>query len=213
MSSFSAKQRETLLQPIAPHRVADDGKGHAALEAYEVIAHLNRLFGFEGWSKEVTELAPVFESGEDRWTVAYRATVRLTVRDPEGKEATVKEDAAVGDAINQPNRADAHHLAVTSAVSVALKRCAKDLGDQFGLSLYDRGSFNQTVYRVVPYEEQPQSGNGEPWQVGGSRGVGDPPPADLDPAQEVSDRAKDRGMPVDALRATLDPSGAPEPML
>jgi hypothetical protein len=40
----------------------------------------------------------------------------------------------------QPDRAEAHALALTSAVSTGLKRAAINLGDQFGLSLYERGS-------------------------------------------------------------------------
>ena len=135
-----------------PGRVSKDGKGFSHVEAYEVIAHLNRIFGFEGWDKEVTDLTPIFETetkmknGNLGWTVCYRATVRLTVNG-----SIVREDASTGDA-TQPSRADAHDLAVKSAISVALKRAAKDFGDQFGLSLYDHGSMKQLVSRVVPYE-------------------------------------------------------------
>jgi recombination DNA repair RAD52 pathway protein len=154
---FSTEQRELLLQPIRPHRVSQDGKGFSHVEAYEIIAHLNRVFGFEGWDKAVTNLELVFEEqtttrqNKPAWNVCYRATVRLTVRTPaDSWMVKVAEDASTGEA-TQPSRADAHDLALKSAVSVALKRAAKDLGDQFGLSLYDHGSMQALVQKVVIY--------------------------------------------------------------
>jgi Rad52/22 family double-strand break repair protein len=70
------------------------------------------------------------------WDAAYLAKCRLpTIRDTYGSVVCVHEDAATGSAVNQPSRADAHDLALKSAASDALKRAAKDLGIQLGLSL------------------------------------------------------------------------------
>ncbi len=154
---FSSSQRNTLLMPIKPGRVSQ-AQGMSHVEAYEVIAHLNRIFGFEGWDKEILACELLFETdsgneGRSKWTVAYKASMRLTVRDGDGVTVCIKEDVSVGDAQNQPSRADAHDLAMKSAVSTALKRCAKDLGDQYGLSLYAKGSMDALVKRVIPYEE------------------------------------------------------------
>lgn len=157
---FTDAQREVLLRPIMPGRVSKDGKGFSHVEAYEIIAHLNRIFGFEGWGKEVTDLSLVFESetsmknGNPGWTVCYRATVKLVIHN-DGNYVR-KEDSSTGDA-TQPSRADAHDLALKSAISVALKRAAKDLGDQFGLSLYAKGSLEPLVRKVVPYAVQEQT--------------------------------------------------------
>lgn len=156
--AFTPAQREVLLRPIMKNRVSTT-QGMSYVEAYDVIAHLNRLFGFEGWDKEILSCEVLFEdcgpkSESDRkvvWTVGYKASMRLTVYDPDGAVCTVKEDVSVGDAQKQPSRADAHDLAMKSAVSTALKRCAKDLGDGFGLSLYDHGSTDALVKKVVPY--------------------------------------------------------------
>lgn len=152
--AFTAEQREVLLRPIMPSRVSI-ANGMAHVEAFDVIAHLNRLFGFEGWDKEILAVECLFEDASTdarpKYTVAYKASMRLTVYDPEGIVCTVKEDVSVGDAKNQPSRADAHDLAMKSAVSTALKRCAKDLGDGFGLSLYAKGSTAALVRKVVPY--------------------------------------------------------------
>jgi recombination DNA repair RAD52 pathway protein len=124
------------------------------LEAYDVIAHLSRIFGPMGWDKEVS-YALIFETQREGaktgWDVAYTAQCRLTVRDPEGNVLKVSEDVATGSAANQPIRADAHDLAIKSAVSDALKRAAKDLGNQFGLSLYDGGSTDSVLGSSLVY--------------------------------------------------------------
>jgi len=67
--------------------------------------------------------------------------------------------AAIGDATNQPGLADAHDLALKTADSQALKRAAVNMGDQFGLSLYNNGSFDPVVNRSLAYmkpQEQPK---------------------------------------------------------
>lgn len=151
--ALTEQQRKILLQSISKDRVKVDNKGMSYLEGYDIIAHLNRCFGFEGWDKHVTRLELVFEDSEMKgartgWWVCYRATVRLVVNGGE----IVKEDVGTGSAENQPSRADAHDLAAKSAVTGALKRAAVDLGDQFGLSLYRKGSTDALVKRVIPYE-------------------------------------------------------------
>ena len=151
---FSDRQRETLLKPIMAHRVSKDGKGFSHLESYEVKAHLTRVFGFEGWSTRIDSLSVLFEdAAEGKWTVGYLCSMTLVIYGPDGLLLKESSDASTGDATNQRSRADAHDLAVKSAVSGALKRCATALGDQFGLSLYAKGSMEALVKRVIPYEE------------------------------------------------------------
>jgi recombination DNA repair RAD52 pathway protein len=150
---FTPAQRETLLKPIKPHRVSKDGKGFSHLESYEVKAHLTRLFGFEGWSTRIDSLSVLFEDEKDgKWTVGYLCSMTLSVFSVDGVLVKESADASTGDATNQRSRSDAHDLAVKSAVSGALKRCATAWGDQFGLSLYNRGSMEALVERVIPYE-------------------------------------------------------------
>lgn len=125
-------------------------RGMAHLEAWDVRRQLIRIFGFGGFSIDTVSLDLVSErevSNGDRpkWTIVYRAQVRLTLFTPDGRKITHFEDAAAGDAINQPSLGDAHDLAMKTAVSQALKRCAVNLGDQFGLSLYNDGSRDAVV--------------------------------------------------------------------
>jgi len=146
-----AAQLEQLFKPLNPSRVKTRSGAGSYLEAWDVIAHLTRIFGPLNWDKEVRDSQLIYDepvewttpSGDIKsgWDVAYRATVRLTVR-PGGLMwiPKVSEDVATGQAQHQPNRGDAHDQALKTAVSDALKRAAKDLGNQFGLSLYDKGN-------------------------------------------------------------------------
>lgn len=137
------KQLAQLFEPLNPKRV-QKLQGNSYLETWDVIAHLTRIFGPLGWSKTVQDAQLVFETENNgKWTVCYRATVRLLVEDDFSRK--VSEDVATGTAINQPSRGDAHDLALKTAVSDALKRAAKDLGNQFGLSLYNGGSTESVV--------------------------------------------------------------------
>lgn len=143
MSFLTVRQYKFLTLPLAMDRVGKDPKGHDHLEAWDVRRWLIRTFGFGGWSfervdsglVEAFEIPPEKPTDRPRYTVIWRYEGRLTVKGADGTVA-VYEDVAIGDAQNQPNLADAHDQAVKSAASGALKRCAVNLGDQFGLCLY-----------------------------------------------------------------------------
>lgn len=155
--SLRKNQTDQLLKGINPSRIGKDGKGFSHLEAWDVRAHLIRIFGFANWSADLLEMQPIFETsvekdGKTRWTVAYRATMRLTIFTGGMEDATYTE-AAVGDSQNNPSRADAHDMAIKTAESQAFKRCAINLGDQFGLSLYNNGGSGSVVRAVLDAEE------------------------------------------------------------
>jgi len=148
-------QQEQLLKPINPNRVHKDGRGFSHLEAWDIRAHLNRIFGFANWSAEVVDLQLAFEEtgkSEGRWNVCYRATVKLEVNSPEGYPLATYTEAAAGDATNYPSRAEAHDQAIKTAESQALKRAAVNLGDQFGLSLYRDGTTQAVVGKTLVQE-------------------------------------------------------------
>lgn len=151
-------QVESLLRAIAPARVMADGKGHAHVSQQDVTAHLIRTFGFGGFDTRILSLDLVFEMPRDdkgqRWDVCYRATVELTIRNRGGETVATYQNVSTGDAQNQ-KRADGHDLAAKSAVSLATKRCAINLGDQFGLSLYNRGQMAALVRRTLVMPDAP----------------------------------------------------------
>jgi len=135
---FNPAQEEQLLKPINASRISQrqggGGKQLSYLEAWGVKAHMIRLFGFGGYSWNVTSAEVVFESeSSGKWSVGYKVVGTLTVGD-----ATYSEAAVGSSTLGQ--RGEAHDMAVKTAESDAFKRAAAFLGDQFGLSLYNNGS-------------------------------------------------------------------------
>ena len=165
MSAFNAQQTLQLLQPIKETRVLRDAKGHSHVSQQDITAHLIRVFGFGSFDTEVLRAECVFEenfvdkkTGEvspDRWNVCYRALLRLTIKDADGNEVCHYEDGSTATAQNQ-TRGDAHDLAYKSAISLAKKRTAINLGDQFGLSLYNKGQMEALVYRTLVLPPKPE---------------------------------------------------------
>ena len=157
---FDRDQIDTLLRGINPSRVLADGKGHAHVSQQDVTAHLIRTFGFGNFDTRILSLDLVFEHNRldnngrpgPRWDVCYRATVELTVRNRRGETVATYENVSTGTAENQ-KRGDAHDLSSKSAVSLALKRCTINLGDQFGLSLYNKGQIAPLVRRTLVMPE------------------------------------------------------------
>ena len=142
------EQNLELLKPISPSRVAKDGKGFSHVEAWDIRRTMNAIFGIANWSADVTEMILVGEhevgtrGGKAAWNVIYRARCTLTVN------GSTYTEWAAGDATN-PTVSDAHDQAIKTAESQAFKRCAVNLGDQFGLSLYNNGSTSATVGEIV----------------------------------------------------------------
>jgi hypothetical protein len=142
--SISDYQLKTLFAPVNPKRIGQV-RGMAHMEAWDIRRQLIRIFGFGGYSTETIALDLVAEretkqGDRSRWTVVYRAQIRLTVYGPDRTVLGSWDDGAAGDSVNQPSLGDAHDMAMKTALSQALKRCAVNLGDQFGLSLYNNGS-------------------------------------------------------------------------
>lgn len=154
MNGLTPRQLRILASGINESRVAHV-KGMAHLEAWDVRRYLIKIFGYGGWDFQLLDVQMVSEVGEDvtnnqgqtyfGYTVVYRATGRLIVKDRTGNPIASYDDAATGDGPKQRSLSDAHDLALKTAASQALKRCAVNLGDQFGLSLYNNGSLRPVV--------------------------------------------------------------------
>jgi hypothetical protein len=153
--SLRDDQITLLLGELNGSRV-NHNRGQAYLEAWDVRRWLLRIFGWGGWSFEVVNSELVHQAATQdgqrtRHTVVYRVVGRLTIRDADGREICRFEDGAAGDSVNQPSVGDAHDMALKTAMSQALKRCAVNLGDQFGLSLYNDGKTERVVIRSLPH--------------------------------------------------------------
>lgn len=151
MGVLSPEQVEVLMRPLNPNRVAKrDGLSY--LEAWDVKAHLTRVFGFGGYSSEVLASQIIFaqqvpqsrDKNKLNWKIAAQVTLRLTIH----QIGAVFTEVAIGGS-SQPDFTESADMAVKTAESDALKRAAISLGTQFGLSLYDNGSTQDIIRMVV----------------------------------------------------------------
>lgn len=156
MAQFTQEQVSFLLQPIKGNRVLADGKGHSHVSQQDITAHLIRMFGFGNFDIDVLDCTLIFEEQRandkgvlvNKWDACYRAMVRLTVRNPDGEVVAHYENGSTATAQNQ-SHGDAHDLAYKSAISLSIKRAAIALGDQFGLSLYNKGQLAPLVIKTL----------------------------------------------------------------
>jgi recombination DNA repair RAD52 pathway protein len=161
---LTPEQHATLMRPLRSTRVAkrqQGGKTLSYLESYDVKAHLIRIFGFANFDSET--IAETFmgtreykSSDKPMVEVIWHARHRLTLRDPDGNTLATFTEGAVGSASGPANMLGEHHdNALKTAASDALKRCAINLGSQFGLSLYDNGSLKEVVRTTLVQPPQP----------------------------------------------------------
>ena len=156
--SLTDEQIEVLLRPIKASRVSH-AEGQSHVEAYDIRATLTRMFGFGNWDEVALEQTVMLyeqptttKAGKDAFKVAYRASRRLVIRDHDGNHLCLHDGSAVGEAIMPDfKRGDAHDMAIKTAESQALKRAAINLGDQFGLGLYNGGRTDAVVKAVVGF--------------------------------------------------------------
>jgi hypothetical protein len=163
---LTPQQVAWLLHAINPNRVAvNNGMSH--VQAYDIRATLTRIFGFGRWDGTATttliyeDVRPDDRDPDAVWkrkvSVGYKASYHLVVKAPDGTVLADYVEEAAGGATNFPinQRAEAHDFAIKTAESQAMKRCATNLGDQFGLSLYNKGSLAPLVgtTAVLPVDD------------------------------------------------------------
>jgi recombination DNA repair RAD52 pathway protein len=141
-------QRAKLLEGLHPGRISTraakkDGTGPqlSYIEAWDARATLIRIFGFGGFSAEVIDV----RLADKQAVVGMRLTVFGI--GPDGQDVHYTEYAADTAAYKELDDL------VKTAESEALKRCCINLGDQFGLSLYNNGSIRPVIVRTL---DQPQ---------------------------------------------------------
>ena len=155
-TGLTSEQHEVLLKDLSAARIAKrkggNGKELSYLEAWDVKAHLIRIFGFGGWSWNVKTAELAFEEQKDgKWYIAYRVVGTLYIHCLQCEYA----EAAVGSSL-QSSRGEAHDMAIKTAESDALKRAAINLGTQFGLSLYNNGDRRDVVRHTLVNMDSPR---------------------------------------------------------
>lgn len=146
-----SKTREEILAALdadIPRSVIEQREGGGSkklsyLPGWHVINEMNKIFGPDGWSYDVTELRCV-HSGEMAGkygaiqSASYVATVALFVQFPGAEQAKRLTDVGFGNGTDKVDPGKPHELATKEAVTDAIKRCAKSLGMSLGLALYTK---------------------------------------------------------------------------
>lgn len=155
--TFTQAMNDELAKPLDAANVKPPapGKYGEYIEGWKVIEEANRIFGFDGWSRETIEIAEVCryetEVGHDKkagWAVGYRAKVRVVAH------GVAREGSAVGNGVSV-QLYDAIESAAKEAETDAMKRALMTFGYPFGLALYDKSKANvveslpESVERMV----------------------------------------------------------------
>lgn len=220
LKPLSPRQLAALTAGLNPARIASrKGTGSSQLsymEAWDIKATLIKVFGFGGFSADVTEskiekvLTQAEHGGNAKWVVMCSATVRLHIHQLGATYTEVAVSSQAGSQIGEV--AD---FAMKTAESDALKRCAIYLGTQFGLSLYNDGSIIDVVKIVLA--------EGQEWpalnpQEKAFKALADHREAEyikavVEGIDPETAKAEIYGTPEDtphAVRKPADPSGPPE---
>jgi hypothetical protein len=138
--AFSAKQVRALRrQPDHRHIRTREANGRELtyLEGWYTISEANRIFGFDGWSRETIESRCVL-ARENRGTflAVYLARVRVTVH---ADGATIiREGHGTGEG-RGTSPGEVHDISLKAAETDATKRALATFGKPFGLELYRGG--------------------------------------------------------------------------
>lgn len=108
------------------------GQTLSYVEGWHVIAEANRIFGFDGWTREMLRLE---ETNRDevggKWRVGWMAVVQVTAH------GVVRQGSGFGIGIAK-SLGDAVESAIKEAETDAMKRALMTFGNPFGLALYDK---------------------------------------------------------------------------
>ena len=153
--TFSNEQKTILDGPLIRTHVkkrTQSGRQLSYIESWFAIAEANRIFGFDGWSRETLDLKCVAEKEreigakkEAGWGVTYTCRVRVTIG------GVVRDGCGAGHGIDR-DLGLAHESALKEAESDAAKRALMTFGNQFGLALYDKEQSNVVDEAELPLE-------------------------------------------------------------
>ena len=147
--SFSDDTKKALAAKLPASAVKSrqqGGRGVSYVEGWHVIAEANRIFGFDGWTRETIDIKCVAERdreiGQQKkpgFGVSYIAKVRVVAF--AGDTIVTREGVGAGHGIDQ-DLGQAHESAIKEAETDAMKRALMTFGNPFGLALYDKEQTN-----------------------------------------------------------------------
>jgi DNA recombination protein Rad52 len=134
---FSTKQLQALRRNLDNRCIRKreaNGREFSYIEGWYAISEANRIFGFDGWSRETVESRCVL-ARETRgiFLAVYVARVRVTIQ-ADGT-AVIREGHGTGEN-RGASPGEAHDVALKAAETDATKRALATFGRPFGLELY-----------------------------------------------------------------------------
>lgn len=144
---FNKNQIEVLNKELDSNRIKIREKGNVSLsyiEGFDVIDTANLIFGYGNWSYLISKLEQVSQeqNHNQNFVVCYKAVVKLIIKDENHTKSISRQDVGFGTGVSK-TLADSHENAGKEAVTDALKRTLRSLGNQFGNSLYDKSRNHQ----------------------------------------------------------------------
>ena len=134
---FSAKQLVALKRSLNGRQIRTRearGRELSYIEGWFAISEANRIFGFDGWSRETVESRCVLaRENRGNFTTVYIAKVRITVQ-ADGC-TIVREGHGSGEG-RGTSPGEVHDIALKAAETDATKRALATFGRPFGLELY-----------------------------------------------------------------------------
>ena len=133
-----AKALSSKLHPDTVKTRRQGGAQVSYIEGWWAISEANRIFGFNGWTRETVEIRCVVERerpiGQDKkpgWGVTYTAKVVIRAL------GVTREGCGAGHGVGV-DLGEAHESAIKEAETDAMKRALMTFGNPFGLALYDK---------------------------------------------------------------------------
>jgi DNA recombination protein Rad52 len=134
---FSAKQLKALRRNL-DHRCVRtreaNGRTLSYIEGWYAVSEANRIFGFDGWSRETIESRCVLaRETRGAFLAVYTARVRISVQ-ADGT-IIIREGHGTGEG-RSTSAGEVHDTALKAAETDATKRALATFGKPFGLALY-----------------------------------------------------------------------------
>ncbi len=134
---FSTKQVRALRRSPDHRRIRTreaNGRQLSYLEGWHAISEANRIFGFDGWSRETVETRCVLaRENRGTFTAVYIAKVRISVH--AAGITIIREGHGTGEG-RGTSPGEVHDIALKAAETDATKRALATFGKPFGLELY-----------------------------------------------------------------------------
>ncbi len=134
---FSAKQLHALKRNVDGRHIRTreaNGRELSYIEGWFTVSEANRIFGFDGWSRETVESRCVLgREIRGTFTAIYIAKVRITVQ--AAGAAVIREGHGTGEGRGS-SPGEVHDMALKAAETDATKRALATFGRPFGLELY-----------------------------------------------------------------------------